>query len=138
MRRVGREGTQPEVALRRALWQRGARYRVNVRALPGSPDIVFPGQKVAVFVHGCFWHRHSDCKRATMPKTNVAFWDAKFAANIERDARKCRELHDLGWMTQVVWACELETAASIARSAEALLACTRSRRDQRDRAGGDR
>lgn len=128
MRRVGREGTQPEIALRRALWQRGARYRVNVRTMPGTPDIVFVGSKVAVFIHGCFWHRHAACKRATTPRTNVDFWQAKFAANVERDARKCRELQEMGWKTQVIWACQLEAPASISESAEVVLTLVRSRR----------
>jgi DNA mismatch endonuclease, patch repair protein len=110
------------------LWQRGARYRVNVRMMPGTPDIVFAGSRVAVFVHGCFWHRHAGCKRATTPKTNVAFWRAKFAANIERDERKSRELQDLGWVTQVIWACQLEKEATIAQSAKDLLALVRARR----------
>ena len=77
--------TSPELAIRRALHALGLRYRLGNTHLPGKPDIVFPRQKVAVFVHGCFWHRHENCKVANMPKSNTAFWQAKFDRNIARD-----------------------------------------------------
>ena len=77
--------TKPEVALRRALWRRGFRYRVNVKNLPGSPDIVLPKHRTVVFVHGCFWHGHNGCKEYTVPKTNTEFWVNKGARNQERD-----------------------------------------------------
>jgi len=76
--------------------------------LPGSPDVVFPRERLAIFVHGCFWHRHPNCRRTTMPKTNAAYWHQKFAANVERDGRKIAELRRMGWKTLVVWECEIE------------------------------
>lgn len=115
MRRVRRRDTQPEVTLRKALWHRGARYRLHVRSLPGTPDIVFPRAKVAVFVHGCFWHRHPGCRSTTTPKRNADFWMAKFHANVDRDARKVRQLEELGWRVAVVWSCETRSPEALDR-----------------------
>jgi DNA mismatch endonuclease (patch repair protein) len=85
----------------------GYRYRLHSKKLPGAPDIIFPGRKKAIFIHGCFWHGHS-CKRgARMPKTNVAYWRAKIARNVARDARRIPELHRLGWKAKVVWECQI-------------------------------
>jgi DNA mismatch endonuclease (patch repair protein) len=99
--------TRPEMNLRRALHALGLRYRLHVRSLPGTPDIVFPKQRAAVFVHGCFWHRHPGCKLAATPKTREGFWAAKFSDNVKRDEAHLNELAELGWRTQVVWECEL-------------------------------
>jgi DNA mismatch endonuclease (patch repair protein) len=101
--------TKPEVLLRKALHAVGYRYRLNVRLLPGSPDIVLPKWRVVIFVHGCFWHRHPDCKKATTPATNTDFWTKKFAANINRDKTAIEELHNLGWRTAIVWECAIGT-----------------------------
>lgn len=98
--------TTPELILRRGLWRKGLRYRLHYSKLPGKPDIVFPGKKVAVFVHGCYWHRH-DCGRAFVPKTNSEFWQAKFQRNIERDEANCHALESLGWKTLILWECEI-------------------------------
>ena len=84
----------------------GYRFRTNVRALPGSPDIAFTARKRAIFVHGCFWHRHPGCRLASTPKTRVTFWQEKFARNVERDARKVSELQSGGWEVLTVWECE--------------------------------
>ncbi len=101
-------GTSPEVRLRKALWAAGLRgYRKNVRKLPGKPDVVFGRAKVAVFVHGCYWHQCPRCTRNRAPKTNALYWQAKFAANVERDARNEAALRDLGYRVVVVWECEL-------------------------------
>lgn len=81
----------------------GYRFRVNIKGLPGSPDVAFTGRRKAVFVHGCFWHRHPGCRYASEPKTRKEFWKAKFIANIERDIRKKKELEELGWATNTVW-----------------------------------
>ena len=102
--------TKPEVALRRALWRRGFRYRVNVKNLPGSPDIVLPKHRTVVFVHGCFWHGHNGCKEYTVPKTNTEFWVNKVARNQERDQEVWRKLEAKGWSVVIVWECELVKA----------------------------
>jgi len=102
--------TKPEVALRRALWRRGFRYRLNVKSLPGSPDIVLPKHRTVVFVHGCFWHGHNGCKEFTVPKTNTEFWVKKVARNQERDQEVWRKLEANGWSVVIVWECELVKA----------------------------
>lgn len=108
MSKVGQRATGPEMKLRKALHGLGFRYRVNVRKLPGSPDLVFPKYKAAIFVHGCFWHRHEGCKYATTPKSRVEFWEAKFNANVERDHRNVEALLKDGWRVMVVWECALK------------------------------
>lgn len=100
--------TKPEMTVRRYLHARGFRYRLHARDLPGSPDLVLPRYRVAILVHGCFWHRHSGCRFATTPTSNVEKWDAKFQANLERDARKFASLQAAGWRVLVVWECELK------------------------------
>ncbi len=102
--------TKPEVALRRALWRRGFRYRVNVKNLPGSPDIVLPKHRTVVFVHGCFWHAHKGCKIYHLPQTNTEFWLAKVTRNQERDQEVWRQLEAKGWSVVIVWECELAKA----------------------------
>lgn len=108
MGRIRSSDTAPELRLRRALHRAGARYRVHVRGLPGTPDIAFPKQRVAVFVHGCFWHRHPVCKLSYTPKSRPAFWQAKFAANQRRDHAQIAALDEAGWRTITVWACALD------------------------------
>ena len=99
--------TSPELALRKALHALGLRYRLHAKDLPGKPDIVFRAQKVALLVHGCFWHRHEGCKVANMPKSNTAFWQGKFDKNVARDRATKERLEQLGWRVEVVWECEL-------------------------------
>ncbi|MGE8522266.1 MAG: very short patch repair endonuclease [Alcaligenes faecalis] len=101
------KNTRPEVRLRRFLHGRGLRYRLHVKSLPGSPDIVLPKYRVAIFVHGCFWHQHSGCKYATTPSTNKEKWQKKFAANAARDQRNMDALVAEGWRSIVVWECAL-------------------------------
>lgn len=108
MSRIRGRDTKPEMRLRRALHAQGFRYRLHRRDLPGSPDIVLPKWKTAIFVHGCFWHRHTGCRKATTPTSNVEFWNAKFLANTLRDARVLAALHASGWKTAVVWECALD------------------------------
>jgi DNA mismatch endonuclease (patch repair protein) len=86
----------------------GYRYRLHVRSLPGSPDLVFPSRRKVVFVHGCFWHRHQKCLRTSSPKTRREFWEDKFAANVKRDRSARRELKRMDWAVLTVWACELK------------------------------
>ncbi|WP_240538006.1 very short patch repair endonuclease [Bradyrhizobium japonicum] len=114
MASVGQKDTGPEVLLRKALHRRGLRYKLHDRALPGSPDLVFPRFEAVVFVHGCYWHSHG-CYRSTMPKSRKAFWTAKFAANRARDARNRAELSERGWRVLTVWECALRgrTARSL-------------------------
>ena len=102
--------TKPELALRHALWRRGFRYRVNVKRLPGSPDIVLAKYRTVIFVHGCFWHGHKGCKNYTVPKSNTEFWVAKVARNQERDQEVWRQLEAKGWSVIIVWECELKKA----------------------------
>ncbi|MCW5940487.1 MAG: very short patch repair endonuclease [Fimbriimonadaceae bacterium] len=100
-------GTKPEVTLRSALWAEGLRgYRKNVRKLPGTPDIVFGPSRLAVFVHGCFWHGH-DCGRARMPSTNALFWQTKIERNRARHEERRAELERLGFTVLTIWECEL-------------------------------
>lgn len=106
MSRVGQRDTQPEMLVRSAAHGLGLRFRICRRDLPGTPDLVFPKWQVALFVHGCFWHRHRGCPKATKPKTSVEFWNDKFARNIERDARKIRELKEEGWRVETIWECQ--------------------------------
>ncbi|MDP3883676.1 very short patch repair endonuclease [Hydrogenophaga sp.] len=98
--------TKPELDVRRYLHATGLRFRVNDRRLPGSPDLVFPALRVAIFVHGCFWHRHPGCVKAAMPSTNIAFWDTKFAVNVSRDRKHEEELTAKGWRVMTIWECE--------------------------------
>ncbi|MCU7281897.1 very short patch repair endonuclease [Pseudomonas peradeniyensis] len=102
--------TQPEMIVRRFLHANGYRFRLHRRDLPGSPDIVLPRFKTCIFVHGCFWHRHEGCRYATIPRTRPDFWQAKFSANVERDARARTALAAVGWNVVTIWECELRTA----------------------------
>lgn len=100
--------TRPELVLRRGLHARGLRFRLHRKDLPGSPDLVFPGHRVAVFVHGCFWHRHESCRYATIPKSRADFWQAKFNMNVERDRRVQKALLEDAWSVAIVWECILK------------------------------
>ncbi len=111
MGRVRQKDTGPEQAVASALRSLGAGYRKNVRSLPGSPDFANKSRKWAVFVHGCFWHRHTGCRRATTPKANRDFWLDKFATNRTRDARAICALRRMGFRVAVVWECETTDAA---------------------------
>lgn len=100
--------TRPEMVVRRALHARGFRYRLNVRSLPGAPDLVFPKRRAVIFIHGCYWHRHEGCRYATTPATNTEFWASKFAGNVARDARNVRDLRSAGWRVGIIWECALK------------------------------
>jgi DNA mismatch endonuclease (patch repair protein) len=107
MRAVKSRDTKPEKAVRSLLHRDGYRFSLCSKKLPGSPDIVLRKYKTVVFVHGCFWHRHSECKPGRRePKTNVEFWQKKFKRNVERDAENAQELMGEGWKVVVVWECE--------------------------------
>lgn len=113
MGRIRSRDTAPEVAVRSALHRLGFRFRVHAKALPGKPDIVLPKWKHAIFVHGCFWHRHGGCKMAFTPKTRTDFWLEKFARNIARDQKAQRELERLGWSVSVIWECEISDSEAL-------------------------
>lgn len=106
MSRVKGKDTTPEMRVRKAAHAAGLRFRLHRKDLPGSPNLVFPKHRVAIFVHGCFWHRHAGCRKASIPKTNAEFWISKFDANVARDARVAQELERLGWRCVTIWECE--------------------------------
>lgn len=103
--------TKPEMTVRKYLFSRGMRFRIQVRKLPGNPDIVLPKYKTVIFVNGCFWHGHEGCKYFRLPKSNVEFWKEKINRNIERDCRTEAELTTLGWRVIRVWECEIKACA---------------------------
>ena len=108
MSRIRSTNTSIEVKVRKYLFRSGFRYRKNVTALPGKPDIVLPKYKTVIFVHGCFWHRHEGCRYATTPSTNSEYWQQKFHRNIENDIRHSKELSEMGWNVITIWECELK------------------------------
>ncbi len=122
MAAVHSKDTKPEMAVRRLTHGMGYRYRLHVANLPGRPDLVFPSRGKVLFVHGCFWHRHTGCRYATLPKSRVEFWNAKFAANVARDRRARRELKKLGWQVLTVWQCELKDQSKLAERLDEFLA----------------
>lgn len=107
MGRVRSKDTKPELLVRSLLHRNGFRFRLHKKDLPGKPDIVLAKYKAAIFVHGCFWHRHKGCPDATTPKSRTDFWENKFKENVERDKRTATALRDLGWNPIVVWECEI-------------------------------
>ena len=109
MSAIKSKNTKPEIAVRRLLHSMGYRFRLHRKDLPGSPDIVLPKYKTVIFVHGCFWHRHENCKYATTPKTRPAFWESKFNENIRRDRTNQNNLIKLGWKVLVIWECDLKS-----------------------------
>lgn len=114
MRRVKGRDTTPEMKVRKALTRLGARYRLHRKDLPGNPDIVMPGRKLAIFVHGCFWHGHDCARGARTPKQNRDYWVGKIGRNVARDARSAEALAAQGWRVEVVWECELKDAEALA------------------------
>lgn len=113
MRRVRPSGSRVERTVRSAIHARGLRFRLHRRDLPGTPDLVFPRHRLVVFVHGCFWHRHAGCGRATTPKTHHDYWMEKFEDNVRRDRRKQEALEALGWRVAVVWECQALDSARL-------------------------
>ena len=111
MSRIRSKGTKPELAVRRHLFSLGYRFRVNVRTLPGHPDIVLPKYRTVIFVNGCFWHAHEGCRYYTHPSTNASFWEAKQQRNRERDAASVQALNALQWNVITLWECELKKNA---------------------------
>lgn len=108
MARVKNVNTKPELFLRKLLWHKGFRYRVNYSKLPGKPDIFIPKYNTAIFVNGCFWHMHENCKLSSIPKSNYDFWKNKLEGNVERDKKNYKELENMGIKVVVVWGCEIK------------------------------
>ena len=121
MRQVKGRDTTPERVVRRMLWRLGTRYRLDRRDLPGRPDIVLAGRKLAIFVHGCFWHGHDCARGARVPKANRAYWLGKIARNRARDAETRIKLQALGWRAEVIWECELKDVAVLEARLAAVL-----------------
>ena len=124
MARVKSQGTQPEKLIRRILTDLGARYRLHRKDLPGSPDVVMPGRRLAIFVHGCFWHGHDCARGARVPKANREYWLAKVARNRARDERNVSDLTAAGWRVETVWECELKDREALRERMADLLRAT--------------
>ena len=123
MRSVKTKDTGPELSLRRALFAAGYRYRLHRKDLPGTPDIVFPGRKKVLFVHGCFWHGHG-CAKGRAPKSRLEYWGPKLEANRARDARNIERLKHMGWDVCTVWQCELADAVAVVHRLRAFIETT--------------
>ncbi|WP_175839179.1 very short patch repair endonuclease [Burkholderia anthina] len=121
MAKVRGKDTRPELVVRTMLHRSGFRYRLHVGTLPGRPDIVLPRWKTVIFVHGCFWHRHSGCKLTTTPKTHTSFWLEKFNANIKRDIANKLALEQAGWKVLIIWECETRDPEKLLKAAKLLL-----------------
>lgn len=120
MSRIAGKHTSPELRVRRMAHSMGLRFRLHRKDLPGNPDIVFPGRRVAIFVHGCFWHRHDGCPKASLPKTRTEFWQNKFDANVVRDERSIGALTEAGWKVAVVWECETKNGETLSARLRAI------------------
>lgn len=112
MSRIKGRDTGPELRLRSLLHRAGFRFRLHAKELPGRPDVVLPKYRAAIFVHGCFWHRHDGCRNATMPSTRTEFWKSKFDSNVGRDERNQAALKAAGWTVLILWECELKSDAA--------------------------
>jgi DNA mismatch endonuclease (patch repair protein) len=108
MSRIRGKDTRPEILVRSVLHHLGYRFRLNRKDVPGKPDIVLPKYRTAIYVHGCFWHRHEGCRFAYTPKSNLEFWSKKFARNVKRDTEVAAELNADGWEQITIWECELK------------------------------
>lgn len=113
MGRVKNKSTKPELKIRKLIYSLGYRYRLHDTDLPGKPDIVFKSKKMVIFVHGCFWHRHNNCKRTRTPKSNIKFWENKFSNNVIRDNKVQYKLRELGWDYLIIWECEINDTSKV-------------------------
>lgn len=116
MRRIRSEGMKPEIAVRRLAHRLGFRFRLHSRNLPGKPDLVFPRRRKVVFVHGCFWHQHRNCKVSRIPKSNTEYWIPKLERNKERDLEIKTALRKLHWKCLVVWECQTENIDGLSKA----------------------
>ena len=110
MSHIRSKNTKPELLVRKWLWQHGIRYRLNVKDIPGKPDIVLRKHRTVIFINGCFWHGHDGCDKFVMPKSNIEFWENKIRTNKERDEKNHRLLREAGWNVIVIWECRLKPA----------------------------
>jgi len=108
MSKIRSKNTKPEIIIRKALFAKGYRYRLHSKLLPGKPDIILPKYTTAIFVQGCFWHYHENCREGRIPSSNSKFWIEKLSKNVERDLKQQRALIELGWNVLIVWECEIE------------------------------
>jgi DNA mismatch endonuclease, patch repair protein len=116
MGKIKGKETKPEILIGKALFAKGYRYRKNVKSLPGKPDLVLPKFKTVIFINGCFWHGHNNCKASKLPATNTSFWELKILSNIERDKRNLYKLRRLGWQVIQVWQCSIASQAKLERT----------------------
>lgn len=121
MSRIRSKNTKPEMVVRSMLHRMGFRFRLHDRKLPGNPDIVLPKYKTVIFVHGCFWHRHSGCSYTYTPKSRVEFWEVKFQKNVNSDQGNIRVLRESGWQVKVIWECETKDTDKLAETIAAFL-----------------
>lgn len=121
MSHIRAKHTTPEVAVRRALTRRGIRYRLHRGQLPGKPDIIIPRLNIVIFVNGCFWHQHGNCKRKAMPKTNRVYWESKLKRNVERQQKDIRDLKKLGWKVHKIWECQTKNDVKLANRLSRIL-----------------
>lgn len=124
MSRVRSTNTKPELVVRRLLHRNGFRFRLHVKTLPGKPDIVLNKYQSAVFVHGCFWHRHKNCPDASTPKTRTEFWVKKFDGNVKRDRKNRMALKKIGWKVIVIWECEVAKQDKLAARLSRTIQCS--------------
>ncbi len=122
MAAIRSKNTRPELFVRRMVHKMGYRYRLHSEKLPGKPDIVFASRQKIILIHGCFWHRHSNCKNTPTPKTRTEYWQQKFATNVDRDRRTIGKLHKMGWGVMTVWECEIARPEKLARRIDHFLA----------------
>ena len=113
MRCVKSKNTTPELLVRKMTYQMGFRYRLHRKDIPGSPDLAFIKRKKVIFVHGCFWHGHERCKRATLPQTNHDYWESKIKRNSDRDSSNLLKLEAMGWSSLIIWECELKEVEKV-------------------------
>ncbi|HWQ47742.1 MAG TPA: DNA mismatch endonuclease Vsr [Methanosarcina sp.] len=111
MSKIRGKETKPEILVRKFLFSEGFRYRINDERYPGKPDLVLPKYKTVIFIHGCFWHGHENCKASKLPETNVEFWEKKISDNVARDRKNIEKLKDGGWNVIIVWQCEIKSKA---------------------------
>ncbi len=123
MRRIKSKDTKPEIFVRKMVYAMGYRYRLHAKELPGQPDLVFRKKKKAIFVHGCFWHQHEECKQGHIPKSNLPYWIPKLERTKKRDAGNLEKLKGLGWKILVVWECEVKEFTSLKARLQKFLVC---------------
>lgn len=121
MSRIRGKNTTPELIVRKLVYSMGYRYRLHYAKLPGKPDLAFPGRKKVIFVHGCYWHGHDDCKKGSIPKSRTEYWKPKLEENKKRDSGKQTNLREMGWDLLIIWQCELKDREKLENRIESFL-----------------